>query len=307
MAWNKPSGAPKPVQKKPNAMRGIVAGAVVVIAAVLFFAFFMGKGEKRVENVKKERGRIKAVTPAKGEVPAASKPASKDVTREKRIRAELEEKVKEFVKKPMTNVVEILGMKPLSPDDPDNIMRTQAARDIGTILSFQPGEPIPPFVTLGFMFSGEDAEGAEKGDGGNAAFLDSLKKWKVEIKESDGEHVAKAKQDIFDSQLELIKGIEDGLTVNDSIKAAYEYRVRAAEYRTELLNMIKELHAEDGDPKAAQAMVKKANEKLTEQGLMVICDEEVLTEDDWAKIDNEQPADPQAEAGGEQQTEGESK
>ena len=71
--------------------------------------------------------------------------------------------------------------------------------------------------------------------------------------------------------------------------------------------MIKELHAEDGDPKAAQAMVKKANEKLTEQGLMVICDEEVLTEEDWAKIDNEQPADPQAEAGGEQQTEGESK
>ena len=40
MAWNKPSeGAAKPTPKKPSAMRGIVAGAVVVCAAVAAFYF----------------------------------------------------------------------------------------------------------------------------------------------------------------------------------------------------------------------------------------------------------------------------
>ena len=28
--WNKPSGTPKPAPKKPSAMRGVVAGLVVV-------------------------------------------------------------------------------------------------------------------------------------------------------------------------------------------------------------------------------------------------------------------------------------
>ena len=289
--WNRPSAAPKVAPKrKPGLKHGILAGLVIVALGGLCLWMFSG-GDADGELAAKRRGRIKEVTPAKAKdnkaeaAAPAPKSASENATREKRIRAELEEKVKEFVKKPMTNIVEILGMKPLDENDPDNIMRTQAARDVGTLLSFQPGEPIPPFITLGFMFAGEDAEGGEKGDGGNAAFIDSLKKWKVEIKDADGEHVAKAKSDLFDAQLELIKDIEDGLTVNDSIKAAYEYRVRAAEFRTELLDLIKELHAEDKDPETARALVKKANEKLTDKGLMVICEEEVLTEEDWVKLD----------------------
>ena len=42
-------------------MRGVVAGIVVVALAAACVVVFMGKGEKPVEKVEKERGRIKEV------------------------------------------------------------------------------------------------------------------------------------------------------------------------------------------------------------------------------------------------------
>lgn len=56
---------PKVTPKKPSPVRGIVAGAVVVVlACVAYFAFFSGDEKPQKETVEKERGRIKEVKPA---------------------------------------------------------------------------------------------------------------------------------------------------------------------------------------------------------------------------------------------------
>ena len=61
-------------------MRGVVAGLVVVALAAACVVMFMGKGEKPVEKIEKERGKIKEVTPAKAptnKVAEAKKPEKK--------------------------------------------------------------------------------------------------------------------------------------------------------------------------------------------------------------------------------------
>ena len=65
MSWNKPSGAPKPEPKKPSAMRGIIAGGVIVLAAcaALFF-LFSGNDAAPKAKPDKGRGRIKVVKEA---------------------------------------------------------------------------------------------------------------------------------------------------------------------------------------------------------------------------------------------------
>lgn len=65
MAWNQSTGPTKVEPKKPSALRGVVAGLVVVALAAACVAVFMGKGEKPVDKAAKERGRIKEVKPAK--------------------------------------------------------------------------------------------------------------------------------------------------------------------------------------------------------------------------------------------------
>lgn len=64
MAWNRPSGTPKPQPKKPSAMRGVAAGLVAVAVAAVCIVIFMGKGEKPAEKSDKKGGLIKEVTPA---------------------------------------------------------------------------------------------------------------------------------------------------------------------------------------------------------------------------------------------------
>ena len=64
MAWNKPSGAPKPKPKKPSALRGIVAGLVVVALAAACVVVFMGKSENpQGETDRKVSRRITTVAP----------------------------------------------------------------------------------------------------------------------------------------------------------------------------------------------------------------------------------------------------
>ena len=91
MAWNKPSGAPKVApKKKPSAMRGIVAGAVLVVAlAAVCVWMFSGKDDAATAKTDRERGRIKEVTPAAAPTNAA--PVRKELTKEEKRLKEIAE------------------------------------------------------------------------------------------------------------------------------------------------------------------------------------------------------------------------
>ena len=70
MGWNGSGGGSTPVKpkvtaKKPSPIRGLIAGgAVVVLAAVAYFAFFSGSEKPQNDEVGKKPAKIKEVTPA---------------------------------------------------------------------------------------------------------------------------------------------------------------------------------------------------------------------------------------------------
>lgn len=91
--WNRPSGNVKPAPKKnPTAIRGALAGiAVVILAAIAAYFIFTGNETRQNDASKKDRGRIKEVTPA-----AAPKAAETPKTIEPQVK---EEKPKVFKSK----------------------------------------------------------------------------------------------------------------------------------------------------------------------------------------------------------------
>ena len=62
--WNKPRQTPKPAPKKPTALRGLIAGAAVVLVALGAVYFFMGEEAKKPTRDDTKPRRIKEVTPA---------------------------------------------------------------------------------------------------------------------------------------------------------------------------------------------------------------------------------------------------
>ena len=300
MGWNGSGAAPikskeKVTAKKPTPVRGLVAGGLVCVLAICASLVFFSGGEKRTaEEESTQRGRIKAVVPA-----SASKVTFAEESRAekiKKVKEALNEQVKEFIRKADTNHVVRLGPAPLDPDDPDNALRTQTMTEVAMLVGITPGEPMPP---VPFTFMMEDAaleEAAKSGeavvvfDGGNKRFKEELEKWKITIKETDSEKRAAKKQELLETQLELLKGIDEGVSVNDSIRAAYEFRKQAFEARSELMKTISEMHEMDPDVDITKELVKKANEKLAVDGIKEITYGEVIPDYEEEEVPMEEKA-----------------
>ncbi len=275
----------KPAFKKlspssPKYVRGIIAGLLVVICAVAAF-FFLSHGDKKSTEVKEEK-KPTLIPGAAQDIPKPTQSSRSDKIKE--IKAELNDKVKEFVKKADTNNIIRLGAASLDPNDPDNALRTQTMTEVAMLVGIEPGDPMPP-VPFSFMIDDDAAEEAAisgnvdvKIDGGNARFLEELKKWKITIKEADDAKRAAKKQELFEAQLELVGGMEEGVSVNDSIRAAYEFRKKAYETRNSLAMAIIELHESDPDEGVTKRMIDRANETLTAEGIKNISYAEIIPE-----------------------------
>lgn len=261
----------------PSKGRGLLAAAIVVLGAGLAVWLMWPEEKKVVEEVAK-----KAVKTEKSVV--QKEPHTAKVVR---IRREFNATVKDYIKKtPGTNKIEWVTA-PLDPDDPDNALRTAIAKDIGSLLSIVPGERIPPIIPFSFMFEDDAIESAaSRGesvvsfDGGNRRFLEELKKWKVTIKDGDSEARVAAKKELIDVQLELLKNIDEGISVNDSIRAAYEFRIKAAEVRSDMIAGLKEVHASDPDIAVTKEMIATANKQLEEEGILLIQEEDIFSEEE---------------------------
>ena len=278
----KPNGG-----KGPGLTKGLLAGLLVAGLAVAAYFFFVATPEPIRKAEKQADSKIKTVQPPQQQaIPTPEKETYKEKVR--RIRRESNEQVRPFINKSPTNKINWV-VAPLDPDDPDNALRTSIARDIGTLLSIPPGEEIPPCIPFSFMFEDDKIEAAaargEKvvaTDGGNRQFLDELKKWKVTIKQGDSDARVAAKNQLIDAQLELLKGIDEGTSVNDAIRAAYQFRVEAAKTRKNLMKSIRDLHSEDHDVETTRSLVKKVNEQLEAEGIIPIREESVIPDEDYA-------------------------
>ena len=298
MAWNGSNGSgraqsstvPDARAAKPSLARGVVAGLVVVIISLSALLMLCSRSGSKTEPASTDKAKAKAIpeSPHSSAPTASSRPAALA-----KIKAELNDKVREFVRRADTNNVIRLGAPPLDPDDPDNALRTQTMTEVAMLVGIEPGEPMPP-VPFSFMIEDDAikaaAESGEKlvvFDGGNNRFREELKKWKITIKDTDSEQRAAKKQELLESQLELLRGIDDGISVNDSIRAAYEFRKRAYEARMKLVNAISELHSEDPDVEITKGLVRKANEKLAADGIKTISYTDVMPDYDEEVNPNE--------------------
>ena len=260
--------------------RWLVIGVIFVFAAAACLFYFYCSGKNAANNAVND---ALCRVPAKhSEASAPRKMSSHQKIQE--IKAELNDKVKGFIKKADTNNVIRLGAPPLDPNDPDNAIRTQTMTEVAMLIGIEPGDPMPP-VPFSFMLDDDVAKEAARngepagfGDGGNKRFLEELAKWKITIKETDSDKRAAKKQELFDAQLELISGIEEGVSVNDSIRAAYDFRKKAYEIRNNLTMAIIELHESDPDESITKGMIDKANETLAAEGIKKINYLEVMPE-----------------------------
>lgn len=290
MAWNgsnsssraRPSALQGAKAKKPSTVRGIAAGLVVIVILASALVLFYLHTNPETGQQAIDRRNASPISEAGPSAPREEPKESAKSAALKRIKAELNDKVKEFVKKADTNNVIRLDPAPLDPDDPDNALRTQTMTEVAMLIGIEPGEPMPP-VPFSFMMEDDAIKAAEENgerlvvsDGGNKRFKDEMAKWKITIKDTDSEQRAAKKQELLESQLELLKGIDDGITVNDSIRAAYEFRKRAYEARMGLMDTISELHAEDPNVDVTKELVKKANEKLAADGIKQISCSDVI-------------------------------
>ena len=292
MGGNSTPVKPKATAKKPSPIRGLVAGAVLVAAVIgAYFAFFAGSERPKIERIEKDRGHIKEVKPAAPKTNDALRTQHSAPSTPSAVAKTFNEQVKEFIKKaPGTNKITWI-VAPLDPDDPDNALRQGITQELGSLLSVEPGEAMPPFP-YSFLIEDDMREAAAKGeevgeiDNGNKAFLDSLKKWKIAAKETDDEHRLEHKQKLIEAQSELLSGLDEGISVNDAIRAAYQFRKRAYEMRSTIVETLTELHTKDGNAEDTIRQIKDMNNRLAEEGIKKIAIGEVI--EDYEEPD-EQP------------------
>lgn len=272
-----PARAKSPVHRIAAFTSVTIASAIA--ASVCYYFFGRDNSSAGSDAEAKKAALIGEASPAIPQEVAPSAPSAPKSAHD--IAAEFNEMAKEFVKKAVTNETQWI-VPPLDPDDPDNALRTRVCQELGSLLSIEPGEPMPPFP-YSFLLEDDMRAAQERGedvgeiDNGNNAFLDGLAKYRIAAKETDDEHRLEHKEKLLAAQGELLDAIDEGLSVNDTIRAAYEFRKRAYETRTELANLLREIASEETtDIVSFKKQLEYANEKLKEEGIIAIPIEEIL-------------------------------
>ena len=259
--WNKPSGAAKPEPKKPSAMRGIIAGGVIVLAAcaALFFLFSGGEDAPKAK-AEKERGRIKEVTPA-----AAPKAEAEPVEKKEPPKPRGPQKVGEsrdgWIKLPNGRLIKDTGAIHCAPARlslEDQVFDRSTDRSIANLLTVEPGT----------MFIGDSSmyykNFTEK-------FLESLKE-PIIITHDDSEDVKLLKQGVIDARKELKARYDAGEDLGAIMRESREQMRELGLYREELEQQVREIvktkdELTDSDLKD---LLGAANKMLEERGVKPI-------------------------------------
>lgn len=289
MGWNGSDGVrtarPKAVspgisqsKRRESHWRGPLAGLVVALSVgiAVYFLFPRSVVQPPEEPT---------AAPSSNKVIRTSVHTTEVVSDEKRhMRERIEEvvsdKVKDFITKSPTNKVQWLR-KPIAPDDPDRALMNRVCAEIGTLLASEPGEVMIPWP---YTFLDEDAARARgekvEGDGGTKEFLDSLKKFRIAVKEGDSDERIAFKEKMVSAQAELLEGIDEGVSVNDAIRAAYEFRKQAYELRSTAIKTMREF-LEGGDTvDNTREVLREMNEQLKDKGIKTISEDEIGIEED---------------------------
>ena len=251
--WNRGTSTPKPAPKKPSAMRGVMAGLVVVALAVVCVVVFMGKGEKPVEKVEKGRGRIKEVTPAAA--PKAKAKLEPEKTKElppQRV-GEIRNGYRLLSSGRLHKVKGVIHVGGRGDSLVDRTFDHGSDRMIAHLLMAEPG---------GTMVG----DSVDIMRGFNEAFAKSLKD-EIIIKHDDTDEVRALKQAVIDARSELKQQMALGKSAEEAMIEARDQLHELTLYREDLEKEVLS-HAEDGmSQKDYDDLIGAANLMLEERGI----------------------------------------
>ena len=256
--WNRPSGNAKPAPKKnPTAIRGALAGiAVVILAAIAAFFIFSGKETRQDDASKKERGRIKEVTPAA---------AAKSV--EAVAKAEAEKKPAKSIDPRVENGKVV---RPPWPPNPHGVITSGLHRvksveeiafthysdqQIASLLITEPGEGLV----------GDDEERMFKDFDKN--FLKSLVE-PIIVEETDTPFVKDLKKAVRQTKIDLKARMDAGEDIKQIMIDSRKELRELGLYRDELNQQLRTMMNENKDMSAddLRDLVNAANKMLEDRG-----------------------------------------
>ena len=261
----------------PSMWKGIAAGIFVVAALSVALYFVYGGKESGAGTVKAKEpkkfekpntGVSKAAKSVRKEKDSTETPSGGAITNEAQ-GSQFDKVSQAETSKPFysSNCV----TRPLDPNDPNAHLAQGVNQEIGALLSNQLGEEPAPFP-YSFMAEGDDKEQDDD-------FLKNFKK-KIVFDKNDSDAEREHKAAMLQSRLDLLDALNEGKSVNQTIKEAYQYRMHCFECRnalcSDLTSWVKEYNPTE---KEFETMFKKYNDKLGESGIKPLEREEVLVED----------------------------
>ena len=152
------------------------------------------------------------------------------------------------------------AVRPIDPNDPDLPLITGVNQELGSLMSTELGDPVPPFP---YSFHVEEVNDQ------NDQFLKSLKH-AVKLRESDSPERVETKQKLLQARLDLLDAMDQGMTVRDAIKAAYIQRVRAYEARCAYIEDLRDWAQENPNADEFKRGMEETNKRLSEKGIKKI-------------------------------------
>lgn len=263
MAWNQSTGeATKPTPKKPSAMRGVIAGVVVVAAAVAVAIYFMSRKSAHVEVVELEinPGLIKEVkptvattnalatsTPAPAPEPAEPKPLKWLGHNVVKFTAQTNEAAGIIVESYVTDDGKLHKHIIERDDQPfDNV----ADQTIAMAISTPPGKIMPALP----LYPGFERD-----------FEEAMKK-PVEFKDDDTPEVRQLKEQVAATRESVKQMLAEGQTIREILtehqKIWNENAELHAKYQRELSEIVR-----SGDMESARKYELKMNVALQQMGI----------------------------------------
>ena len=270
--WNRSSSTPKPAQKKPSAVRGIVAGIVVVLLALAGAWFFLGDSLTSTAPKDKKTKTIKEVKPVKISMKtnAVERIASKPTSVSKANRSVDDQPARQPTQ---TNDTTVATNKPKKVK---RVFKSQMEMFLNMAIPTKPGERMPPVPIPDFD---ENADEETQIESVKAELADIEKGFKNElkIKEGDSDALAERKAIVTDAKAEFKELMKEGMTLKQYIKALQDKFNADADFVGEAQKMVdanyndQTLSNED-----YQKLKAKVDKLLEDRGLPATEDEDTI-------------------------------
>lgn len=253
--WNRPSGDVKPAPKKnPTAIRGALAGIAVVIlaATAAYFIIFRGNETRQDDASKKERGRIKEVTPAPTPKAVKVEPTNEVVKVKRKPTPEEQKKLRPGDEgfDPAAHPFVLIPKKKKEPVVLPYRNATEQA--LAWIANCQPGDPPLPLIPI------PEAE--------MKRFTEILLD-KNEVQEGDSEQTVEQRRIIEYAKSEMRQYIKNGGDPMSFMKYYHDQLEHQCMVYREAQNSVMEmLRTSDNDDIAAE-YIKKVNARLASEGI----------------------------------------